>query len=182
MAVSLDGLDEVFREKINGLLRDLIGIGVEMRPCAAVRSPKEQARLWRQSRSREEVEAAILRLQNAGAPFLADILDNVGPQHGAHVTNALPGLSWHQWGESVDCFWAVNGAAEWSASKIIDGVNGYQVYAARASSMGLDAGGLWRGLKDWPHVQLRKAGSPVLAGLSLSDIDAEMKLRFGGND
>ena len=39
------------------------------------------------------------------ANFLASVLDGVGPQHGPHVTNALPGLSWHQWGEAVDCFW-----------------------------------------------------------------------------
>ncbi|MFS8047042.1 M15 family metallopeptidase [Rhizobium sp. BR 314] len=179
MAVTLDGLEDVFREKIENLLKDLLNVGVEMRPCTSLRTPQEQAKLWRQSRAREEIISAIARLQNGGAPFLAELLNDVGPQHGPHVTNALPGLSWHQWGESLDCFWAVNGSAEWSPSKVIDGVNGYQLYAARANDMGLDAGGLWRSLKDWPHLQLRKAGSPVLAGFSLSDIDAIMKSRFG---
>lgn len=179
MAVSLDGLDAVFRGKIDQLLKELARIGIEMRPYMALRTPEVQAKLWRQSRSREEIASAVQRLKGGGAPFLANVLESVGPQHGAHVTNALPGLSWHQWGEAVDCFWAVNGIAEWSASKIIDGVNGYQVYAQRARDMGLEPGGLWRSLKDWPHVQLRREGSPVLAGMELSQIDQTMKARFG---
>lgn len=95
------------------------------------------------------------------------------------MTNAPPGYSWHQWGEAVDSFWVVGGTAEWSSAKKIEGVNGYQVYAEEASNLGLDAGGLWKSLKDWPHVQLRPAGSPAKA-LSLAEINGEMKKRFGG--
>ena len=30
-------------------------------------------------------------MKDEGAPWLANVLAEVGPQHGAHVTNALPG-------------------------------------------------------------------------------------------
>lgn len=179
MAVNLDGLDNAFRSKLEELIISLKSLGIEMRPCAALRTPQQQAVLWRQSRSREEVAAAIQRLRDGGANFLAEVMETVGPQHGPPVTNALPGLGWHQWGEAADCFWAVNGAAEWSSSRVIDGINGYKVYAAKAKEIGLEAGGFWSSIKDWPHVQLRAFGSPTSAGLTLSEIDAEMESRFG---
>lgn len=91
----------------------------------------------------------------------------------------MPGLSWHQWGEAVDCFWSLNGSAEWSASTKADGINGYRIYASFAKDMGLDAGGFWHSFKDWPHVQMRSAGSPISAGMTLAEIDAEMHNRFG---
>lgn len=126
MAVSLDGLQPEFRQNVLNLIANLAAKGIEMRPCAALRKPDEQAILWRQSRAKEEIEAAIAKLRSQGGDFLADTLQNVGPQHGEHVTNALPGFSWHQWGEAVDCFWVVNGTAEWSTTRTVDGVNGYK--------------------------------------------------------
>jgi peptidoglycan LD-endopeptidase CwlK len=179
MAISLEKLEPAFREKVESLLHTLNTIGVEMRPYFGIRTPQEQAMLWRQSRSREEIASAINRLRLGAANFLAEVLDEVGPQNGPHVTNALPGLSWHQWGEAVDCFWAVNGTAEWSATKLIDGINGYRIYAERAREAGLEAGGFWTGLKDWPHVQMRKAGSPASAGMTLEEIDEHMRRRYG---
>ena len=113
-----------------------------------------------------------------GAPFLAHCLELAGPQNGKLATRAIPGLSWHQWGEAIDSFWVVDGAAEWSTTKQIDGQNGYRVYAEEASKLGLDAGGLWRRFKDWPHVQLRSEPSP-LGAMTLVQIDAEMSRRFG---
>lgn len=179
MAVSLDGLQAEFRQNVLNLIANLAAKGIEMRPCAALRKPDEQAILWRQSRAKEEIEAAIAKLRSQGGDFLADTLQNVGPQHGEHVTNALPGFSWHQWGEAVDCFWVVNGTAEWSTTRTVDGVNGYKVYAGSAASFSLTAGGTWSSLKDWPHVQARKAGSPAAEGLTIRDIDQEMRRRFG---
>ncbi len=178
MAISLDGLDPEFKSKVEQLIDVCRASGVMMRPYSGLRKPSKQAKLWRQSRSTEQINAEIKRLRDADAPFLADVLDKVGPQHGPHVTNALPGLGWHQWGEAVDCFWAVDGRAEWSTERLVDGVNGYQFYAEAARNFGLTAGGFWNSFKDWPHVQLRTAGSPISAGMTLSQIDAIMKSRF----
>lgn len=179
MAVALNGLETGFRQQVEELLRQCLEGGVEMRPYTGVRTPEVQAKLWRQSRAKEEINAAIARLKQSGAPFLASVIDGVGPQHGPHVTNALPGLGWHQWGEAVDCFWALNGTAEWSTTKLADGLNGYKFYAGKAKLLGLTAGGFWTSFKDWPHVQLRTAGSPVTAGVTVAEIDEEMKKRFG---
>jgi peptidoglycan L-alanyl-D-glutamate endopeptidase CwlK len=178
VAVSLNDLDPEFRVKVTALLGRCKARGCEMRPYMSLRSPYEQAKLWRQSRSSEEVASQIAMLELEGANFLAQIIRVVGPQHGAPSTNALPGLSWHQWGEAVDCFWAVNGQAEWSSSKLVGGQNGYQVLAEEAKAMGLTPGGLWTSLKDWPHVQLRPAGSPRSV-MTLWEIDQAMKKRFG---
>lgn len=179
MAVSLDGLDPAFREKVEALLNKCLQSGVEMRPYFSIRHVDEQARLWRQSRATEEINAAIHILKQAGAPYIAEVLDRVGPQHGPHVTNSLPGLSWHQWGEAVDCFWAVNGRAEWSSSVLVNGINGYKFYASSARDAGLEAGGFWSSIKDWPHVQLRRFGSPVSAGMTLKQVNDAMKQKFG---
>jgi hypothetical protein len=78
----------------------------------------------------------------------------------------------------VDCFWVVDGKAEWSTIKKVDGLNGYRVYADEATNLGLDAGGLWSSLKDWPHVQFRSVSNPG-GVFGLQKIDEEMKKRFG---
>jgi len=179
MAADIRLLVPEFTQLIRQLLDRCSSRGIEMRPYMGLRDPFEQARLWRQSRAREEIQARIASLRAQGAAFLAHCIESVGPQHGRPVTNALPGLSWHQWGEAVDCFWLVDGKAEWSASKLIGGSNGYRVYAAEAEALALTAGGHFSSLKDWPHVQLRADASP-LSSLSIVEIDAAMAAMFGG--
>lgn len=178
MAANIDELTPEFRSIIIKLLDDLKNMGVEMRPYFTVRDPFRQACLWRQSRSILEIEQKISALRSMNAPFLAHCIESVGPQHGDPVTNAIPGMSWHQWGEAVDCFWVVDGAAEWSVKKNINGVNGYNVFAKNASELKLTPGGFWKSLKDWPHVQLRSDASP-LASMPIKEIDLMMRKRFG---
>lgn len=178
MAADLSLLVPGFSKSVETLLGKCRARGVEMRPYFTVRSPFEQAKLWRQSRATEEIVAKLAELKKAGAHFLLHCLDSVGPQAGRHVTNAPPGYSWHQWGEAVDCFWAVAGRAEWSTQKKIKGRNGYRVYADEAKKLHLAAGGLWSSLKDWPHVQLRAASSPGEL-MTVVEIDAAMRERFG---
>ena len=174
----LNDLITSFRAPVQQLLNRCQQRGIEMRPYTTLRDPFEQARLWRQSRSREQINRKIQQLREAHAMFLAHCLESVGPQFGDPVTNAAPGLSWHQWGEALDFFWIVNGQAEWSTTKLVNGVNGYRVYAEEAQRLDLTAGGLWSSLKDWPHVQLQAAGSP-LGVFTLTQIDERMHARFG---
>lgn len=174
----LKGLDPQFGARLAAVIGDLRDDGIEMRVTEGVRPPAEQARLWRQSRSREEVTAAIRHLRQAGAFYLAEVLESAGPCHGPPVTKALPGLSWHQWGEAADCLWIVNGVAEWSLTRVVARDNGYLALARTAAAAGLEAGGTWTRFPDWPHVQKRRQASPLSAGLSLKEIDAAMQDRF----
>lgn len=180
MSRDLEELDPSFKAKIEELLSSCNESGYPMRQFFTLRSPFEQGKLWRQSRSRKQVEDKISELNSKGASFLAYCIESVGSQNGRHVTNAIPGLSWHQWREAVDCFWLVDGNAEWSTKKKINGKNGYANYADIASSMGLNAGGLWRSFKDWPHIQLRSESNPSRV-YSLEEINAEMESKFGNN-
>jgi len=178
MAADLALIDPNLRKLLVKLRDRCRAEGFEMRPSAGLRSPAEQAKLWRQSRSLEEISAKIIDFRAKDANFLADCIEKVGPQHGDHVTDAPPGLSWHQWGEAVDCFWLLNGKAEWSTTRLVNGRNAYKVYASIATELGLTAGGNWKTLKDWPHIQLRADRNPEMK-LSIVEIDREMKSRFG---
>lgn len=179
MSRDINDLISEFRDKAVALLASCRQAGIEMVPYFTLRTPEEQAKLWRQSRSAAEIVAMISELRGHGANYLADVIESVGPQFGDPVTNAVPGNSWHQWGEALDCFWLVDGKAEWSIHKKIDGKNGYRTYAGTASEAGLTAGGHWPSFKDWPHVQLRSASSPKGTGLSWAEIDTEMRVKFG---
>ncbi|MDD5435862.1 MAG: M15 family metallopeptidase [Nitrospira sp.] len=180
MPADMNNLVPEFREKTKRLIEVGLKLGVEMRPYFTLRTPFEQAKLWRQSRTKEEIENKIIEFRMGGAEFLAYCIESVGIQNGEHVTNAPPGFSWHQWGEAADCLWVVEGKAEWSTTKKINGINGYTIYAEQAKILGLDAGGNWKSFKDWPHVQLRSQSSPEKL-YSLKDINEIMKDRFSTN-
>jgi len=77
-------------------------------------------------------------------------------------TKALPGNSWHQWGEAVDC----------------DPVHNRGIYGEEARRLGLTCGDRWAGLHDPRHVQLRPESSPRANGMTWPIIDAEMQKRF----
>ena len=179
MPVDLNKLTPEFSAKASQLLQQCKNNnGIVMHPNEGLRDPFKQARYWRQSRPTSEIQAKIAELKAQGAPFLAHCIDSVGPQHGPHVTNAIPGLSWHQWGEALDCFWLVDGQAEWSTTRLVNGVNGFHIYANVAPDLGLTAGGLWPNFKDWPHVQLNEESSP-LGKFTLQQIDEVMRNMFG---
>jgi hypothetical protein len=168
------GIDPLFEAKLRPLLADLAAAGTIMRPYFGVRDCVTQAKLWRQSRSSTTVNAKIAELRAKGAHYLADAIVKAGPQSGQHVTNAIPGYSWHQHGSAMDCVWMRDGTEEWSPD--VDGPkNGYRLYAAAAPSHGLTS---LASINDWGHVQLHAAGSPS-GQYTLLQIDALMKAKFG---
>jgi hypothetical protein len=172
----LSALTAEFGKLAAELLANCEQKGAPMRPFYTLRGPGVQARLWCQSRSAVQIQAQAAALRKAGAPWLASLLDVKFSMSGPAVTNALPGLSWHQWGEAVDCFAVgVTGAAIWDPKH-----SSYRIYAEEAKNLGLEAGGLWTRFPDAVHVQWRKAPSPLSAGLSWISIEEEMARRFGG--
>ena len=178
MSKSVSDLVPEFASKAKELLEICDDLHILMRPTETLRTPFTQARLWRQSRPKAVVKARIQELRTRGAAFLADCLESVGPQSGAHVTNALPGLSWHQWGQAMDCVWVANGQETYSLKLTVGGVNGYHLYSGQAEKLGLTAGAFFQSIKDFPHVQLRPEAGPQ-SKHSILEIDAVMKERFG---
>lgn len=172
------------------VFRELQSIGLEMKPYYTERSPWEQARIWRSTRTSTEIYHAIDQLRNDDADYLAGIILAVGVQYSppgvkGHLTNALPGNSWHQWRNAIDCFWVVESRAEWSINKTIpvrNGTlaNGYREYARLAQHHGLLSGGLKWGW-DWPHVQHPKENSPSDT-MSWKVISEQMYKMYGSKE
>jgi hypothetical protein len=166
MSRNLDDLQSDFRAAVDLVLADCLSLGVEMRPFHTVRSPHHQARLWRQSRTWAQIQAAIETMRSQGAPWLASVLLDVGPQSGRHATGALPGRSWHQWGLAVDCFLVgPQGEALWDSLE-----PGYDVYAQAAIKRGLHLGPSW----DRVHIQ-GPAGSVTR---TWPEVDKAMRQRW----
>lgn len=164
-------LDPKLADGVREVVRRCKTDGYKLVPYFGLRTPWEQAKLYRQSRSTAEINSRVQELRSNGAPFLAEVLDSVGPQpSGPKVTNAPPGLSWHQWSEAVDSYWWLNGQIEWFKTE------GYKVYADHARALGLTAGFYWSD-PDLGHVQLRSVSSPRKT-YSFPEIDDTMRERF----
>lgn len=159
-----------FRDKALLVIENCRKRGIEMRPFFTLRGPTIQAKLWRQSRSIQEIDRAVKNLRK-DAPFLANILQEAGPQYGKWATNALPGQSWHQWGEAIDCY-VLNtlGQAVWSSQHA-----GYNIYAEEVLKLGLTAGHSWKN-RDSVHVQLISKSVRELH--TWAQIEEEMKKRY----
>jgi len=164
-------LDPAFAETARQVLTACEARSITMRPYYAARSPWQQAKLWRQSRPTEQIQAARHRMTDEGAPWLANVLDEVGAQHGDHVTNALPGKSAHQYKLALDCFWLVNGEAEW------EDTTGYRIYATVAQDHGLSAGMFWTSFVDPPHIQ--HGSMDNMPSWSWAAVEADMYARWG---
>ncbi|MCK5453657.1 MAG: M15 family metallopeptidase [Calditrichia bacterium] len=93
--------------------------GVDILIYCTYRSPQEQARLYRQSRTGAQIRKKVDSLRNRGFAELAEILVQIGPQEGklgAHVTFAGPGESWHNFRRAFDAVPLVGGKAMWEKS------------------------------------------------------------------
>lgn len=138
----------------------------------------EQARLYRQSRTRKEIDQKRDFLIKNGYRVLADILEAVGPQAGAlpHVTWAGPGESFHQFRQAFDAVPVIDGKCIW-----IDDHPSWLTFAAGANQAGLDWSGYWpKAKREYFHCQIPTAArenplfhyNPVEIGKALAaDID-----------
>lgn len=130
--------------------------GVDLLIYCTHRDMAEQARLFRQGRTRSEIRVKQKQLINEGWPMLADIIDQVGPQRGKKVTNAAPGESWHNFKEAFDAVPLIDGKPAWKRS---DAPEAWNIYGDACETAGLIWGGNWK-FTDLPHAQLR-AGNPL---------------------
>ena len=164
----LAGLDPAFRLKVEHTLTACEVAGFHLRVTYGPRSPVDQAKLWRRSRSSAEVRDALTVMRGKGALWLASMLEGVGPQpSGAWATNALPGQSWHQHGLAVDVVWLVNGAAVWTTGP----GSGYDAWRTIGTANGLHRGPV----SDWAHMQGPPEGGPRMGW---PELDRAMRERW----
>ena len=165
-------LDPRFRAQVELVLRRCQERGYLLVPFFGLRSPQEQARLWRQSRTVETIEQTIKTLARAGALYLSGVLSEVGSHSGRWATNCLPGQSWHQHGLAVDCFVVGQGGhAVWNPLH-----DGYRVYAEQAIEVGLEAGYFWP-KRDVVHIQYH--AEKVSKRFTWVALDNLMREKFG---
>jgi hypothetical protein len=165
MSADLSDLKPDFRAKVNAALAALAGEGLIFRPYFTLRDPVTQARLWRQSRSGDTVQQQIQDLRAQGCDFIVACFNKAGPADGPWATNALPGQSWHQYGEAVDCYLVdAGGQPNWESPKY-----------ARFGQVG-DANGMWWGghFGDNDHWQNRRIEPPAVYG-SLKQINDRLE-------
>jgi hypothetical protein len=170
MSKDMSLLDPAFREKYEVCLAVCKARSIEMRPFFTLRTPWEQARIYRRSRSWSRISASIRMLHNEGAHYIAQVLSDVGPQHGNWGTNALPGQSWHQWGLACDAAVVDSGGDfVWNGSHY-----GYKVYKEESEKLGLEN---LDQIHDYCHVQFNR--QEVRDVYTWADIDRIMKDKFG---
>ncbi len=161
-----------FRIKIEELDKECLSSGLKFVNYFTLRTPCVQGKLWRQDKSKAVIGAEVARLVAADCAFLANCIMDAGPQTGPWATNAIPGLSWHQWGLAVDSYVEVNGIPDWKHP------TAYKTRADIAVSLGLTAGYYFSAKKQDPgHIQMYP--QEVLSLYTLKEVDDNMKERFG---
>ncbi|MCR9222920.1 MAG: M15 family metallopeptidase [Hyphomonas sp.] len=175
MSRSLEDLQPEFRDQLERAIDAAKVINVHMVPYETVRDVWSQAKLWRRSRSPSKIQEMLNFLNVQGAGFLASVIEEVGPQTGEWATNAIPGLSWHQYGLATDLYWDRNGdepgGVEW-----LD-LAGYLDFARICKALGLTSGYFWRS-RDAVHIQQPKELSPG-HNMTIQQISQAMEKQYG---
>jgi hypothetical protein len=159
MALSRDVnlLQKKLKDPFRAVIADVTKAGFEVVPFSTLRTPADQARLWRSSRSKGVIGNMVRRLRGFNANYVANVLENVGPQfpepgQKGHKTNAIPGESWHNYGLAVDCYGKDKGGdMTWDPDHEV-----YQVYHEAALANGLHLGPDW----DAVHIQFSEGHNP----------------------
>lgn len=142
------------RTRVETLVRDLQRAHLEMLFYCTLRTYEDQARMYRNGRSLDEIKVMAEELdKNYQRPDLAEILIGVGPQNGKKiVTWAGPGQSLHNYGYAVD-------GVPVHAGKLVWGDDDWERelwgnYGALAEAAGLQWAGHWTHHPEMPHIQL----------------------------
>ena len=152
--IDFSQLNPDFADKAKQLLDLMQTQGFQITPTTGVRTLEQQDILWRQSRTTDVINAEFDKLHASNAIYLAAHLCSVGPQYGPHVTNAILGYSWHNWGEAMDVL--IEPRDGYTEDQL------YKAYADNAVTLGLTAGYYFKNFQDMDHVQLRAQEIPDL--------------------
>ena len=153
------------RKKANQVVEICKKNNVDILIYCTLRTLEDQAKLFRQGRSRVAINKKIEELNSKGYNFLSDIIKKVGPQNETKiVTNAAPGFSWHNYRKAFDAVPIVGGKAMWSNSH-----PSWIVYGDACLEVGLTWAGTWKTFKEYPHAQL-DPGNPITSSTNPEDI------------
>lgn len=145
-------------QKANLVISECDNEGVDILIYCTLRPLEEQAVLYRQSRSWSEISAKMIKLQERGFGFLADIIGLAGPCSGPHVTDAAPGESWHGFKEAFDGVPMVGGKPAW---RYEDAPEAWDIYGEACREADLNWAGDWKKFKELFHAQLREGSNPL---------------------
>jgi len=166
MSRSINDLTDEVKELAEETVSLCSSRGVDLVIYSTLRTLEDQARLYRQSRTRSQILSKQQKIRNRGFGFLADIIDKVGPQSGKKATNAAPGESFHNYGLAFDAAPVVNGKILWRtiddpSTLDIDEGKIWQIYGKSSTDAGLNWSGYWTSFKEYAHSQLGKGSNPL---------------------
>ena len=159
----IEDLTPEMQEKARAVLAFCEERRVDILITSTLRNCADQARLFRQSRTLNEIDGKVAALESAGYFFLARILQTVGPvfgQLGKHVTWAGPGESWHQWGMAFDAYPIVHGKPDLEGHHF----DQWEVYGEAVEIAGLSWAGRWVRNRELPHAQDSPLPNPLKRG------------------
>lgn len=171
MSDYLNGLTPEFRSSLDKLITLCSNSGLVVRISSGLRTPLEQAMIWRRGREISIIVDKVGWLKSQGCYYLASCIQTAGPQSGEWATNAIPGESFHNYGEAADFL-----AYDHQGKPINDGNDPTYVQFQKLITLsGLNNYGThWT--KDAGHVQLRP-GSPVDI-MNIQEMDKVLSERY----
>lgn len=166
----INDLEVGLRSRVGAVVSELRRNGVDLLVYCTYRSPEEQARLYRKTRTFMEIEFKAQKFSERGFSFLADILMGVGPQRGIlgrHVTFAGPGESWHQYRLAFDAAPIIDGKFLWNAyiedaKRVMENLRPeWSKYGKAAKKYKFYWAGYWTNFQEFPHCQAMVGSNPL---------------------
>jgi peptidoglycan L-alanyl-D-glutamate endopeptidase CwlK len=155
----IEDLVPELQEKAFKVIEECKKQGVDLLIYCTFRSFEEQAFLYKKTRSEEEVRIRYPYLKSLNLDFIIEILEKVKVPFvtiaSRHVTYALPGQSWHNYGKAFDAVPIYNGKPLWRTNNVE-----WQIYGKIATKNSLEWGGNWKRFCEYPHVQLPAKYNP----------------------
>lgn len=179
MSRNIDDLRREFRGQARAVIGNTKDAGFQMVPYFTLRTPWEQAILWRMTRGSAEISNMLIDLRGKEAFYIGNVIEAVGPQYPGpgitgHVTHAVPGQSWHNWGEGLDCYLKIKGEVIWDNDH-----EGYAAYGTAAEDLGLTWGGMWNRPNDPGHIQAPPM-KPSEYFEDITELSGSLERKYGG--
>lgn len=149
----LNDLKGEVRAKAKTLLKRCEESGLDLLIYCTLRTIEEQAKLFRQGRSFEQIKKKAEELNTRwNRADLSELLFSVGSQYGRKVTNAGPGQSMHNYGLAFDAVPLRSGKPVWQSTKPEDKAL-WKLYGRLGVEVGLEWAGNWTKFREFPHMQ-----------------------------